>query len=638
MGALNIAVIISGIDEEYQSTILSGIHQFADEKNLNIVHFIAFGGVLGNKNDIGEFNIYNLINYDLMDGAILLTNTVSSQEVVKKIVSGLKDADIPVSSIDCDMEGFCSVGIDNTRAMEEMVRHVVEYHGVREVNYITGPDMNPESIMRFNAYRKVLEDNGIAYDEDMVYHGLFRERDGVAGIEEFIKRGKLGKAVVCANDVMAIGALETLNAEGYKVPEDVIVTGFDNIFNARNHYTPVTSVDRPLKKSGYIACQQVYNAITGVEQECVRILETNVCRNRSCGCSGQECDDIKVFKKETYDTLEVYHRDVPGVSSMTCAMAESDDFSQCIDAMKGFIERIKCEKFFLCLCENWTGEYEEESTKEKYLVHGYTENVDVPLVYFNGQFGSLERFSSSNMLGDLKCATPYSKKYYFSPVHFNERCLGYTVICNSDFPLKSPVYHSWTISISNALENIRKKIALEKVLEKLEALYIYDPLTGIYNRNGFHERADVLVNSSVENNKPVLIMFADMDGMKYINDNFGHKEGDCAIKQMAESVRGACNSDEVYARFGGDEFIIFGYDYTEESAFELCSRIRNNIDTFNETSQKPYSIGASIGWHIEQLGSAEEFNALVTRADQKMYREKRNKPTSREGRQRLGLG
>ena len=63
MGALNIAVIISGIDEEYQSTILSGIHEFAEEKNINIVHFIAFGGVLGNHNDIGEFNIYNLINF-----------------------------------------------------------------------------------------------------------------------------------------------------------------------------------------------------------------------------------------------------------------------------------------------------------------------------------------------------------------------------------------------------------------------------------------------------------------------------------------------------------------------------------------------------------------------------------------------
>lgn len=637
MGALNIAVIISGIDEEYQSTILSGIHEFAEEKNINIVHFIAFGGVLGNHNDIGEFNIYNLINYDILDGVILLTNTIASPAVVKEIVDRIRESDthIPVASIDCDMEGFCYVGIDNSRAMEEMVRHIVEDHGVRKVNYITGPDANPESIMRFNAYKKVLAENDIEYDERYVYHGLFRERDGVSGVEEFIRNGVLGQAVICANDVMAIGALNTLKEHGYHIPEDVMVTGFDNIFNARNYYTPITSVDRPLKKSGYIACEQVYNGIMGIPQERSVILETSVCRNMSCGCHDAECDDIMIFKKETYDIMEIYHRDVPGVNSMSCILAESDDFNQNIESLKSYVEQMNCEKFFLCLCENWLDESENPGT-QGYLSHGYTENVEVPLAYCDKQFGKLSKFPSSQILSDLKYKTPHSKKYYFSPIHFNDRCLGYSVICNSDFPLRSPMYHAWIISLSNSLENIRKKLCLEKVLSKLEALYIYDPLTQIYNRNGFYENIAKFY-SDVSDNKPAMIMFADMDGMKYINDNFGHKEGDSAIKGMAESIGESCIDDEVFARFGGDEFIIFGYDYDEEKAEKLRSRIHENIDKYNDASEKPYKIGTSIGWHIETLGADKDFNALITKADLKMYREKRNKSTSREGRQRMGL-
>jgi len=636
MGALNIAVIISGIDEEYQSTILSGIYDFADEKNLNIVHFIAFGGTLGNqKNDIGEFNIYNLINFDVMDGVILLTNTVSSPKVVNKIVSELKSCCIPVSCIDCDMEEFYYVGIDNSMAMENMVRHIVEDHKIRSVNYITGPDTNPESKMRFDAYKKVLSENGIPFDEDMVYHGMFRERDGVAGVNEFIKNGKLGKAVICANDVMAIGAANTLLENGYSIPDDVSVTGFDNVFNARNFFVPLTSVDRPLKKSGYIACEQVYNAIMGTEQERTAVLETRVCRNQSCGCETGECDAINIFKRETYNILEIYHRDVPSVNNMSVLFAECDDFDDMTERMKEFIEQLDCEKFYLCLCENWLGD--DDDSDGETLSEGYTENVIVPLVYCNGNFGKLEKFPTEQVLADLKCVTPYSKRYYFSPIHFNERCLGYTVICNSRFPHESPMYHAWLLSLSNALENIRKKMKLEKVLEKLEALYIYDPLTEIYNRNGFHESADSYVAESIAKNKPVLIMFADMDGMKYINDNFGHKEGDQAIKNMAEAVKNACNDNEVYARFGGDEFIIFGYDYTEEKAEALCSRIRSNIDEYNKNSDKPYMIGASIGWQIDTMSSSDEFNSVITRADQKMYSEKRNKPTSREGRQRLGI-
>ena len=74
-----------------------------------------------------------------------------------------------------------------------------------------------------------------------------------------------------------------------------------------------------------------------------------------------------------------------------------------------------------------------------------------------------------------------------------------------------------------------------------------------------------------------------------------------------------------------------------EKAEKLRNRIHENIDKYNDASEKPYKIGTSIGWHIETLGADKDFNALITKADLKMYREKRNKSTSREGRQRMGL-
>ena len=127
-----------------------------------------------------------------------------------------------------------------------------------------------------------------------------------------------------------------------------------------------------------------------------------------------------------------------------------------------------------------------------------------------------------------------------------------------------------------------------------------------------------------------MIMFADMDGMKYINDNFGHKEGDSAIKNMAEAVKRSCIDNEIYARFGGDEFIIFGFDYTEERAYILAERIQRNIKEYNDSSEKPYLIGASIGWQIDYIDDESQFHMIITKADQKMYREKKNKPNRRK--------
>ncbi|MBE6842565.1 MAG: GGDEF domain-containing protein [Ruminococcus sp.] len=631
MGAINIAVIISGIDEEYQSTILDGVHEYARENNINIVHFIAFGGVLGSeKNDVGEFNIYNLINYDLMDGAILLTNTIASPEITQKIIKELKESNIPASSVDFDIPGLFHVGINNEDAMADVVRHVVEHHKVRSTNFISGPDENPENIMRFNAYKKVLAENNITVDEDKIYHGSFRERDGRAAVEKFISEGKLTKALICANDAMAMGAIATLEELGYRVPEDVIVTGFDNVYNARNYHPKVTSVDRPLKQSGYIACQQVHNEIMNVEQERSIILETKVVKSASCGCSDTTCDDFIKFKKDTYQTMEIYHHDVPNINQMSCDLQESEDFDQFIKNLKPYIEMIKCEKFYLCLCDDWLGDESTDTRFSRYLTKGYTDNVQVPLVYCDDAFGKLEEFPSRYMLPDMHSSSDESKRYFFSPLHFNDRCLGYAIICNSVFPLKSPLFHTWVMTISNAIENIRKHTCIERTMKKLEMLYVIDPLSGIFNRNGFHENTAKLYQECIEQKRNIMIMFADMDGMKYINDNFGHKEGDSAIKSMAMAVQDACVEDEICARFGGDEFIIFGADHTEEMAQKIMKRINSNIATYNQRSGKPYNIEISIGWHIEVPEEETKLNALITKADQKMYREKKRKPNRRK--------
>ena len=94
---------------------------------------------------------------------------------------------------------------------------------------------------------------------------------------------------------------------------------------------------------------------------------------------------------------------------------------------------IKCEKFYLCLCDDWIGDDTTDTRYSRYLTQGYTDYVQVPLVYCNDTFGSLEEFPSRQMLLDMHADSSESKRYFFSPLHFNDRCLGYSIICNSDF-------------------------------------------------------------------------------------------------------------------------------------------------------------------------------------------------------------
>ena len=328
---VNVAVIAEGINEEYQNTILNGIHEYSSKHNINISHFIAYGGVLKNKKyDVGEFNIYNLVNLSKFDGIILLINTIPTSAVTDEILKKVKEAGIPAVLLDNDKKDFYHIGIDNFTAMEEMVRHIVEHHKAKKINYISGPIGNPESQLRLKAYKTVLEQNGIPIEEERIYHGPhFRGEDGRDAVNVFLNSElEFPDAIICANDAMALSAVIELEKFGKDVPDDVLITGFDCIYAAQNYSPKISSVNRPLKNSGYLACQLINEKINGIENERSHIFATECIFAESCGCHDYNSEDIALFRKNNYKTLETYDIYVPMVNRMSCELEECQTFEE----------------------------------------------------------------------------------------------------------------------------------------------------------------------------------------------------------------------------------------------------------------------------------------------------------------------
>jgi len=632
-GNINIAVIVSGIDEEYQNTILQGVGKFADENNINIINFAAFGGILkSQKYDAGEFNIYQLINFSKLDGVILLTNTISSPEITEQICGKVKKAGIPAVSIDNDLCGFYHIGIDNFSAMKKMTEHIIKHHGIKTINYISGPDDNPESILRTQAFKEVLTENNIEIDERRIFHGLFRGQDGREAIESFAKsKIDFPEAIICANDAMALSAAIELEKIGKRVPQDVLVTGFDNIYHAKNYSPGISSVKRPLQLSGYMACKTLFDLLNGKNPQRSVILQTECIFSESCGCENNNKNDISDFKKNNYRIIENYNINIPLINRMSCDLEESLTLEENIQTIKNFISEIKCEKFYLCMCEKWDKSNDEinkynQSQNNQYLKNGYTEKMNAMIAFENGRFIEPFTFDSREMLPDIYKPADKSNIYYFVPIHFRDMCLGYCAVCNSRFPIDNAMFHTWIMSISNSLENIRKIIHLDKMVKQLDKLYVIDPLTQIYNRNGFNKNVGSVYQYCIDNKKPVLILFIDMDGLKYINDRFGHSEGDLALRQIANSLIVSCTKENnICARFGGDEFIIFSPDCDETEAQKILKNIQDYLKKYNSESGKPYNIDASIGCYIETPTKDMPLMKLITIADQYMYENKQRK-------------
>lgn len=627
---INIAVIVSGLDEEYQNNIIGGINRFARENDVNVSYFAAFGGMLASKRfDIGEYSIYNLVDFTKFDGVLLMTNTICDPDVKERIVSRVRNAGIPAVVIDnseySDMYDIC---IDNTAAMEEIVDHVIKEHGAKVINYISGPLSNPEAKDRYDAFLRVMKQNDLDVDFDRIYYGEFRSHDGKQAVEEFAESGlSLPDAFICANDAMALTAVSALQKLGYRVPEDVIVTGFDYTYNARNFCPALTSVKRPLFTSGYKACSIIYDIICGGKPRQSTRLEAYPVFSESCGCMTESPDNFKDFKKKTYLSTETTNANVSMLNRLTARLAETETAAEHMNVIEEFIEEIGCEKFCLCLAEDWQDAYNNATIIEEDN-NNFAAHMTAPLIWEKGERREVGYFPSCEMYPEK--LTTGGNISYFLPLHFGERCLGYYIITNGDFPVSSLLCHTLTMTISNSIENIRKLFHLNKAMDELNRIYVIDPLCNIYNRNGFINRADDMYKESVKKKNRIMLSFIDMDGLKFINDNYGHNEGDFAIQRLAGVISECCDTSAICARFGGDEFVIFDNNATEGSADALARKVSAKLENINSIIKKPYTLSASVGSIVLIPGENDTLYRLIQQADDKMYEIKKKKHNARK--------
>ena len=630
-----IAVIVAGLNEEYQSEVIEGIAECARQRNINVSCFTSFGGIMTDSLfDVGEYNIYELVNYSRVDGAILLTNTISDPVEREKIIGKVKASGIPVAVLDCDdYPEFYNIRIDNSEAMREIVRHVLEKHGARTVNYISGPLYNQEAAERYKAFLDVMKEHGIEVDERRVFFGEFRSKDGFEAVEELMESGlPLPDAVICANDAMALAAVTTFERFGYAVPDDVIVTGFDNTYNARHYCPALTTVSRPLKEAGAKACEILDRVTDGEKIDREIVLRSEPVFSESCGCVNgiDTFEEIKSYKKNAFKFIEQCRIDIFLLNKMTSEVAETESAEDNINIIGKFMSKTDCRQGSICLCSGWEGAFGDKWSKRTdsdYQVHGYTKKMSAPFIWDGTEVSAVTSFDSVDLFP--RPFTTGGNISYFQPLHFRERCLGYYILSNGEFPVKSLVCHSVMMNVSNSIENIRKLIHLNSVIDELDKLYVIDQLCSIYNRNGFIRNANALFRKCASEGIPVMISFIDMDGLKEINDSYGHKEGDHALQRLATVISDCSRGGRICARFGGDEFIIFGAGGTQEDIgpFELAFRKR--LDTLNQILDKPYRIDASIGTLVTTVEPETKLFALISQADQIMYERKKRKKTSR---------
>jgi diguanylate cyclase (GGDEF)-like protein/PAS domain S-box-containing protein len=161
--------------------------------------------------------------------------------------------------------------------------------------------------------------------------------------------------------------------------------------------------------------------------------------------------------------------------------------------------------------------------------------------------------------------------------------------------------------------------------DELRTISLKDPLTQLYNRRGFYLLVQQQINMANRNMKGFYILFADLDKMKWINDRFGHTTGDEALITAAIVLRVSFRKSDILSRFGGDEFAICAVEANPKSIDTMIIRVQTNFQRLNKEHKKPYRLALSIGAAYYDPSMPCSIDALLKKADDDMFKQKRIK-------------
>lgn len=619
-----IGICVCGIQEENVHDIVKSICKCAEKRGFKVLLFSSFDDMYTDSLFTrAASSIFGLINTGLLDALVILPESIKSDRVSNRIISDARSLNIPVISIDRDVEGCSSIVFDYVNTFEKIVRHIVEYHKCRRINFIAGIKDNPFSEERIAVFKKVLAENNIEFDSDRLGYGDFWTDPTVNVVEGFLASDKeLPEAIICCNDTMAIATNQVLRKHGISVPDDILVTGFDGI-TLQKYYVPnITTASPDIEQVGIKTIDMITAAMGGDDTIFKEVISYKLDLSESCGCKNHAGRVVGDKILELYDMTAVYDGHEKKMFNYLSESVECKDINDITELM---VNHADYHYTWCCINSDFL-----TAKKDPVLCYEHFTSRMVILAEMNGMNKREEQsqFPVNELLPELGYALETHTSILFSPLHFIGEVIGYMAVDFDDDNLNLKNTHRFISNTNQILENYKNRINLEYANEVLEEMHIRDSLTGVFNRRGFYKYTKQFIRKCRIHRKNAVIYSIDMDGLKFINDTFGHSEGDKAIKAISDTLVKCVGEEGICARFGGDEFSVMTTADEENSGELFIRKIEQELDKFNVNGRFPYKIAMSCGYEYILYDSDDSIDEALRKADIKMYKTKRHKKTA----------
>ena len=621
-GRKNIGIILFDITGYYQQQLVHTLSKTASKRGYNLLTFSAFT-IYGSdtKNAAGEYNILHLIPYEQLDALIVCHDTFNSNEAVEELWKLVTErCQAPIISIRKKVNGCYNILVEDTDAIPAFVRHFHDVHHFDRIAFMSGPYNHPDAIFRLEKYKEAMAELGLDCPEEYIFEGNFWKDCALDASKHFMSLKKRPQAIVCANDYMALSLCKELTLQGYSVPQDIAISGFDDVRDARANVPPLTTCYVSVSDMAKKAMETIDTLLNGKEAPACTFVPTKIIIRNSCGCESSTMKDLslsRMYEVELMEQLINHNAHNTFVSISLENMTSAEDIG---DYLRLEDSPGNTRDFYLCLGIHGNGAYPQVKKKAP----GFAKRSHS--IYSLRELNPIATSSfETKKLLPPEAIREEPMTVFFFPIHYLEYNFGYVAATSNGEEAQDTLFHSWLSLIGNTLENSRIRAKNQALLEKLNMLYHEDFLTKLYNRRGFEQFSEEEFSEAKKHNIKTMTLSIDMDNLKYINDVYGHSHGDLALQTIADVMRQACSGCEICARIGGDEFAVFGYDYSEDKAKQYTENFLQYLKDFNADSSLPYCVNASFGYTISDPSLSISRKQYMKASDDLLYQNKRKR-------------
>ena len=637
----NIAVFVHNFSVEYADLVIQGIYRFFSERKDTRVFFVQTA-TPHIKDGLYEYQYWASTEYlksEVIDEIIFVSNTYcyyKKQDEIKELLEPFKDKKIVSIGMKFDDPEINYTTANCDSVYDEIVGHLKNVHGCTKIGFFSANKIqSQEGWERFEAFMRALNKHGLEFHSEWVLDGAFTKSSAYAEMKQKYHKKEDVKyeAIICANDLMGMAVLDYFTELGIKIPSEMKVFGFDNTSHSVLSVPSLSTVDQNIEEQGYAAAELGFKLLReGNKKKTNQQLTVNTnlkaVYRRSCGCE----DLLEQKKRDVFKAAASHYDELRRIGNLFDVMkgtSNLDDFAKSFKTIVDSSGFTKLVVFALrepvnVLCEDDFVMPEEA----RLLLHIDTEN-DVAQYYEDNDYIDIKKTLFIKKLADKK-----SGCFIFQPVTLGTLQYGY-LFCKAertDFGMNNILLKVITSVIVQAYDytkTMKQKSFLETMNKELKEKNIdlsisskTDELTKLLNRRGFMEYGQKLIFFSQEIDNDGVVFFADLDGLKKINDKYGHEYGDKAIIGVAEVLKAAFRKMDIIGRLSGDEFgiIASGMDITH------IDKLREKIDAMCADYAKkhdfPFVLSVSLGACSFDYAN-KDLNELLTLSDKSLYEQKK---------------